>query len=438
MSNIQYFGAVGDGVTDDTDAIMHAIENGDGHLKLPAGTYRITRPLEINLGKNGPLGITGAAGASTIVMDGPGPAIRLIGSHSGTGDPGSRNQSVIDAERMPIIADLKITGTHNEADGIECLATMQIVLRSLLITQVRHGVHLTKRNRNVIITHCHIYFNTGVGIYLNSLNLHQINISDNHISYNRQSGIRIEQSEIRNLQITGNDIEYNNFRAHNAAEEPTAEIYIDTTAEKASVNEVTIASNTIQATNSKDGANIRILEDPNESRRPGLFAITGNIIGSQENNVHLTGCYGMVISGNTIYSATERNLRLEKCAQLTIGSNVFRRHTPSYGCGVLLSHCKNILFSGCTFEDEAEGGQESGFSLLEIQQSQLITISGNQIINSVKAGVMIVDSSQLNINGNTISDTRPTPLMQQAVSLSGKCEDIEITGNLVFGASNVK
>ena len=146
----------------------------------------------------------------------------------------------------------------------------------------------------------------------------------------------------------------------------------------------------------------------------------------------------MVISGNTIYSATERNLRLEKCAQLTIGSNVFRRHTPSYGCGVLLSHCKNILFSGCTFEDEAEGGQESGFSLLEIQQSQLITISGNQIINSVKAGVMIVDSSQLNINGNTISDTRPTPLMQQAVSLSGKCEDIEITGNLVFGASNVK
>jgi parallel beta-helix repeat protein len=315
---------------------------------------------------------------------------------------------------------------------------MQLVLRSLLITQVRHGVHLTKRNRNVIITHCHIYFNTGVGVYLNSLNLHQINISDNHISYNRQSGIRIEQSEIRNLQITGNDIEYNNFRAHDAAEEPTAEIYIDTTAEKASVNEVTIASNTIQATNSKDGANIRIIENPNESRRPGLFAITGNIIGSQENNVHLTGCYGMVISGNTIYSATERNLRLEQCAQLTIGSNVFRRHTPSYGCGVLLSQCKNILFSGCTFEDEAEEGQQSGFPLLEIQQSQFVTISGNQLINSVKAGIMITDSSQLNINGNTISDTRTTPLMQQAVSLSGKCEDVEMTGNLVSGVSDVK
>ena len=70
MSNIQYFGAVGDGVTDDTDAIIHAIENGDGYLKLPAGTYRITRTLEINLANNGPFGITGAAGATTIVMDG--------------------------------------------------------------------------------------------------------------------------------------------------------------------------------------------------------------------------------------------------------------------------------------------------------------------------------------------------------------------------------
>jgi hypothetical protein len=51
---------------------------------------------------------------------------------------------------------------------------------------------------------------------------------------------------------------------------------------------------------------------------------------------------------------------------------------------------------------------------------------------------MITDSSQLNINGNTISDTRTTPLMQQAVSLSGKCEDVEMTGNLVSGVSDVK
>ncbi|MCS5583598.1 MAG: right-handed parallel beta-helix repeat-containing protein [Pseudomonadales bacterium] len=433
MSNIQHFGAVGDGIADDTDAIIHAIENGDGHIELPAGTFRITRTIEVDLTSNSPLAITGAAGATTIVMDAAGPAIRLVGTHGGTGDPGSRSESVVDFQRMPVIADLKITGSHPLADGIQCLQTMQIILRSLLITEVRHGVHLFQRNRNVIITHCHIYFNSGVGVYLDRLNLHQINISDNHISYNRQGGIRIENSEIRNLQITGNDIEYNNFRAHDADEEPTAEIYIDTTAENASVNEVTIASNTIQATNSVGGANIRIKEEPNDSRRPGLFCVTGNVIGSQEHNVHLTGCYGMVFSGNTIYSATERNLLMEKCSQITLGSNLFRRHTPSYGCGVLVNHCQNILFSGCTFEDEAEAGQESGYALLEIEQSQFVTICGNQIINSIEAGIKLNQCTDLNITGNTIIDTRELPLMKKAVSLTGKCQNIDLTGNLVSG-----
>ena len=55
MSNVLRFGAVGDGVTDDTEAIKHAVANGDGMLHFPPGTYRITRPIEINLAKRGPL-----------------------------------------------------------------------------------------------------------------------------------------------------------------------------------------------------------------------------------------------------------------------------------------------------------------------------------------------------------------------------------------------
>ncbi len=430
MSNIQYFGAVGDGKTDDTQAILHAIEQGDGHVRIPPGTYRITSTIEIDLTASGPFGMTGAAGATTIVMDGPGPAFRFTGTHNGTGDPGSRNEQVIHSERMPILADLKITGSHEKADGVECVKTMQMVFRNLLITEVRHGIHLVERNRNVIISHCHIYFNTGVGVYLDDLNLHQINISDNHISYNRQGGIRIERSEIRNLQITGNDIEYNNFRAHQAEEEPTAEIYIDTTADGASVNEVTIASNTIQATNSSGGCNIRILESRDESRPPGLFAISGNIIGSQEYNVHLTGCYGIVLSGNTIYSSTERNLWIEDSSQITVGTNLFRRHTPSYGCGVLVTGSENILINGCTFEDEAEGGQKSGYPLLELTASQRVTIAGNQIINSIKEGVKLTDCKSINLTGNTIVDTRAQPLMTQTVAQYGQCEKIQSTGEL--------
>ena len=34
MSNVLRFGAVGDGVTDDTEAIKHAVANGDGMLNI--------------------------------------------------------------------------------------------------------------------------------------------------------------------------------------------------------------------------------------------------------------------------------------------------------------------------------------------------------------------------------------------------------------------
>ena len=89
---------------------------------------------------------------------------------------------------------------------------------------MRHGIHVAKRNRNLIISHCQIYYNTGVSVYLEDLNLHQAIINNNQISYCRLGGIRIERSEVRNLQITGNDIEYNNHRVHKTEPEPTAEI----------------------------------------------------------------------------------------------------------------------------------------------------------------------------------------------------------------------
>ena len=50
MSNVRDFGAVGDGKTDDTQAIRHAIFDGDGLIEFPRGEYLITETLEIPLG----------------------------------------------------------------------------------------------------------------------------------------------------------------------------------------------------------------------------------------------------------------------------------------------------------------------------------------------------------------------------------------------------
>jgi hypothetical protein len=418
MSNVRDFGATGDGKTDDTDAILHAVKDGDGLIEFPRGNYLISDTIEISLKDKGPIGIDGFGGTARIVMSGTGPAFRLVGTHGGTGDPASIKTEVW-PQCLPTIKNIVIEGDNPEADGIEMIETMQSVFEGVLIRRVRNGIRLHKRNRNVLISHCHIYFNTGVGIFLDEVNLHQINISSNHISYNRLGGIRIAGSEVRNLQITGNDIEYNNHNSHNTEPQPTAEIYIDTTADGASVNEVTVASNTIQATISPGGANIRMIEKPNESRPPGLWTITGNIIGSQENNVHLTGCHGVVISGNCIYSCEKRNLLVEQSDHITIGSNSFRRHTPKMFTGVRLVDSKNCVITGCMIEDEDPKGQASAASLLEMAGCERINVTGCQFIDGAPYAIDVEQSSFINISSCTAMDTRDAQKAKGIVRFQG-------------------
>src|SRR5947208_3398462 len=47
------FGAKGDGKADDTAAIQELIDAKVGSLRFPAGSYRITRPLVVDLDKVG-------------------------------------------------------------------------------------------------------------------------------------------------------------------------------------------------------------------------------------------------------------------------------------------------------------------------------------------------------------------------------------------------
>ena len=430
MSNVLNFGALGDGKNNDRQAIQHAVDMGDGLLEFPTGVYRISSPIHINLTKHGPFGIAGSEGTARIIMEGKGPAFRIVGSHGGTGDPGSRKGNVATEQRLPTIRNIEIEGAHPEADGFELIQTLQSVFEGILVTKCRHGIHLVDRNRNVLISHSHFYFNTGAGIYLNGVNLHQINISGNHISYNRLGGIRIERSEVRNLQITGNDIEYNNHRAHKTEPTPTAEIYIDASAERASVNEVTIASNTIQATASKGGSNIRILEKPDQSRPPGLFAISGNIIGSQENNIHLTGCYGISINGNCIYSCDHRNLLIEDSRLINLSGNTFRRHTPRYGTGIRMENSSDISFTGCSILDETEKGEPRISALLEISDCERVNVNGCQFINGY-VGIEAEDCKNLNITGNTFHDSRETPISQHAIEAKGYSQMNLASSNII-------
>jgi hypothetical protein len=434
VSSVKDFGAVGDGTTDDTSAIRHAIDQGDGLISFPRGRYRITQTIEVPLDATGFLAFEGSGGTATLVMAGAGPALRLVGTHDRAAHPNEFKPNVWQNQRMPTVRYIEIAADHPEADGIELVGTMQATLEGVLIREMRHGIRLHKRNRNVIIDSCHIYHNRGVGVYLDAVNLHQINIIGNHISYNRLGGIRIERSEVRNLQITGNDIEYNNHRTHDTPPEPTAEITIDTQAEGATVDEVTICSNTIQATVSPGGANLRILERGGRDRPPGLFTITGNIIGSQEVNVHLVGCHGTVLSGNSIYSCGQRALHAEGCDQLSITGNNFRSHDPRMFTGLLLEECRDTVLSACVVSDEFPEGQPTKAPLLELNRCERITVQGCHFVNGTPAGIDATDSSYINVIGCMVVDLRDDVLSEAAIRFKGNGRQNRVSACMIGDA----
>ena len=430
MSNVRNFGAVGDGQTDDLQAFLHALRDGDGVLELPRGDYRLTRPLVVPLAQTGRFALRGAGGTAKIIMAGPGPAIHLLGTHAKTADPADFSPQVWQRERMPTLADIEIEGAHPEADGVKIEGVMQATLTGVLIRETRTGVYVTGRARNLLISACHIYHNTGVGVHFDRVNLHQAIVAGSHISYCRRGGLRIDDSEVRNLQITGNDIEYNNQKSHaDLDSEPTAEIYVD--CRSGSIREGTISGNTLQATYSRGGANIRFIgAGPDKNHKVGLFTITGNLIGSQEHNIHLTSARGVVVSGNVIYSGHARNLLLENCRNVVVGANVFD-HNPDYDplelcTGIRLTDCVDCSLSGLVIQDCQSGRHtvkdavpQEREALLEFVRCRRINVSGVQVLDGAPVGIALDDCSETLIQGCSVLDGRTPPLMHSAIRWRG-------------------
>lgn len=432
------FGATGDGITDDTPALEHALQEGDGVLRLHKGTFRLTRPLVFDLSKTGHAAVIGDGGTSTLVMAGPGPAIKIVGTHKGTSQPKSVTSDTWLKERFPTLAGFEIRGEHPEAVGIELARTLQPTLSQVLVRRCRYGIHLTERNRNVLITDCHIYDNEVYGIYFDRCDLHQTNVIGCHISFNKRAGIKSLAGDVHNLQITGNDIEYNNRPGIDTAEEGGAEIDFDAT--EGTISEVTISTNTIQATIQPGGANLRIRgSQPGTTQGACLIAITGNIIGSNMRGLELTRAYRVTLTGNTIYDAGEYSVAARSCRGLAIGANTVcwkaDEALPPRD-GLLFDDCDQVAITGLTAERLCSGSVESGAGMM-FHGCRDLQVTGCQIIDPLYAGLELKGCTRGVVTGNSIVDRRETATMKDAIRLGGQNRDITIQHNLLRGATGL-
>lgn len=414
---------VGDGVADDTAALQKAINEGRGAIVLPAGRYRITKSLEVDLSKTGYFSLRGD-NVAQIVMSAAGPAISIRGTHAGTADPKTVKAEVWQQQRAPRIDGIEIIGEHAEACGIEATGTMQLTISNLIVRKSKHAIRLVERNRNVLISDCHLYENTGVGVLLDEVDLHQINIANSHISYNCQGGVVSRGGNVRNLHITGCDIEANMCPEHPA----TANVLIDCTTSVYGTAEVAITGCTIQHSNVKGAANIRILgygqakqpetkqveskqTEPKSGHHWGNVTISGNVFSDVETNVHLKGCRGVTLQGNTFWMGYQHNLLVDDCSNIVCTGNNMDRN-PGYDYGTAPSTINAVVF----------------------RNSQDCTIQGLHLtqVHQQPAAMLVSDCRRMNISNCTILDCPGVGMLLRNVS------DSLVTGCLIQDSSQAR
>jgi hypothetical protein len=360
-------------------------------------------------------------------MSGAGPALKFVGTHRGTANPDSVEANVWERQRAPMADGVEIVGDHPEASGIEATLTMQAVFTRVIVRKALHGIHLTERNRNVLISECHLYENRGVGVFLDKVNLHQINVSNCHISYNFGGGIVVKGSELRNLQVGTCDIEGNM-----SPDSPsTANILIDV--REGSVREGAIVGCTIQHFHgAPDSANVRFI---GQSRvmplKAGNFVIADNVMSDIEMNIHLKNSRGITIVGNTLWQGYQYNLLVEGSSQIVVGPNLLDRN-PDYG---ELESRNGVLFRDseeCTISGLHINGTRSTPAALTIENCRWFNMTSCTILDSYASGISMKNVDYTRISDCTIKDTRPNAAMSSALIIRAGKHNL-ISNNLLTG-----
>lgn len=430
-------GVIGDGKSDDAAAIQKAIDDGDSALFFPKGIYRLSRTITIDLDKSGFAAIAGD-GTARFVMEGSGPAFHFIGTHEGTAAPNSVKENVWQNQRTPMVEGIEIVGAHPEADGIEATGTMQVTITRVSVRDCRHAIHLTKRNRNVLIADCHLYHNRGIGIFYDDVNLHQSNIIGCHISYNAAGGVVSHGGNVRNVHVGTCDIEGN----HAPDGPPSANIWLDSTG--GSIGEVAITGCTIQHTNkSPDSANIRINgggTDPSLERREGRattreghVTIGNNVFSDVQVNIEIKNSRGVTITGNTFWEGFQHDLSVQDSANIVVTGNNFDRNPRYLVNGFDNAERNGIAFSrcsDCSFSNNVVSGVWKQPAAVQVRDSSRFNITGNSILDSDGAGLLLENVSKSLVSGNIIRDDRPEDRRskEQALKVIGG-SDILIDSN---------
>jgi hypothetical protein len=299
---------------------------------------------------------------------------------------------------------------------------MKATFSKLLIREALHGIHLVTRNRNVIVSDCHLYKNRGAGLFLDDVDLHQINVSNSHVSYNAAGGIVVRAGNVRNLQVSGCDLEGNMPLDAETAQDapPSANVLIDCTGGSGGTAEVAITDCTIQHTHAaRDSANIRFVGQDRADRRWGHLVIANNVMSDVQVNVDLRLARGVSIVGNTFWKGVRHDLRVVRSTNVVIGPNVMDRN-PRYrdealaDGGVLLNDCRDCTITGL----HVNGVRRKPAGVI-LEKCRRVNVTGCTILDCDHAGLLLEDVTESRVSDCLISSDRPDAASWQPIRVVG-------------------
>ena len=214
-----------EGTEGDDEVIQKAFDNADGQVvSFESGREYLINETIVATAKK----VRGIKGNNaTLVLSNDITGLRYEGTLIGTANPGSSNNKELDLkESNAYIKRLKVTSLNGyEGNGIEITKLISANIENCHTFNLKNGIVIKGRNRNLIFENCHVRDNLENGLSFENVNLHQLNMTGMHIGYNK-NGISIIDGEIANWQMSACDIESNSSSGYG---NPESLINIETT-----------------------------------------------------------------------------------------------------------------------------------------------------------------------------------------------------------------
>ena len=458
QENARSYGAVGDGVADDTAALQAAIDASvGGRLRIPAGRYRLTASLLL---------------PSNVIVEGDGDqATVLVGTWTAANGAGSKGWTYVRNAKTDGTAEnitVRDIGIEGAGDGTASGAPVGGVVTGLLFRRVK-GVRVYNcrayrvpgisiayqgcQRVRIIGNEVHQGGRDGITGFWYTDNLTDVVVADNVIREVGDDGIAIGAAaeapntveRPRRIAITGNTI----YGASQSDLEAAGRGIIVT-----GVEDTDISSNVISDTFST-GIAVN-LDNEGSLFRSRRVTVTGNIVrrGAVWNNatqplvgIRLVGCDACSVDSNVIAEAAGDGIYLSDSTEVSVGGNVVE------GCGTALGHF-GINLNGEAgvrnlFHCPVVGNNvKNNTGGIRCNYSQKCPVIGNTCVNNGRtgngtqnngSGIILTGDTTFIVNGNVSYDTAGAGSKTQTfgILLTGTSPTLIASGNFLTGNAGV-